>query len=350
MKRFIRSFLLILIASASFQACVKDKPNSESDIVSFSIKNVQSTVEINKADHLINLTFPVNIITGEGRIAEFVLSDAATAKVNGVVQESGKTLNNFNQDVIYKVVAENQINTTDWTVSVSNTSYSLQWGLGRFLKSEHSNNRSYDWYIDQYNTGTYKDNNCGPTSCTMAAKWYRQSFSRTVEDARAMYRPEGGWWYTGDMTNYLTVNNIPNHYVTLGNSADATSQVLKSSIDAGNIAILCLDMYYIRKEANTAYHIDKFYNTSATGWGHFIVVKGYKQIDDKLYFEVYDPNSYNTKYKDLTLKGKDRYYRNTDIYSATSIWWNYAIEISTSGSLPKGAITDPATVPQAYGR
>jgi len=326
--------------------------NDQADILSYSIVNQQSSVEINRSEHLINIIFPETVTTGGSRVAEFGLSDGALATVNGVAQVSGKTANNYDTPFNYRIKSEDLSTTIDWTVSASNNAFTQQWGLGLFQKTSKSNNRSYEWYIDQSTTGTYNTVNCGPTSTTMVAKWSKQSFSKTTEDARAAYKPEGGWWYTGEINNYLTDNIIPHSFINLSGTADGTYQIIKSVIDAGNIAILCLDMYYVRKETNTQNRIDKFYNTEGTGWGHFIVVKGYREVDDQKLLEVYDPNSYSNKYTDQTLKGKNRYYRSPDIYSATSIWWNYAIVVSPAGSVPKGddKALDPSTVPQAWGR
>jgi hypothetical protein len=58
--------------------------------------------------------------------------------------------------------------------------------------------------------------------------------------------------------------------------------VLRAELDKGNIAILCLDMYFIRDETKGRWHVDKFYPTANTGWGHFIVVKGYRMVDGSI--------------------------------------------------------------------
>jgi hypothetical protein len=87
-------------------------------------------------------------------------------------------------------------------------------------------------------------------------------------------------------------------------------------------------MYRVRSETDDEWRIDKFYATNSEGWGHFIVIKGYKVVDGNIFYEVYDPNSYGACYTDQTLKGKDRYYRSVDLDNATNTWWDYAIVIS----------------------
>ena len=221
-----------------------------------------------------------------------------------------------------------------------------EWGLGKKLTASVENDRLYDWYCDQYGTGTYQYINCGPTSVAMAIWWSDPESTVTPLDARNTYRPEGGWWYTSDIVNYLNDNGITSEYFDYNNETTA----LKSKLDAGYNVILCLDMFYIRSESNSQHRVDKFYNTNDTGWGHFIVVKGYKIVDGNLFFEVFDPFSINKKYQDGTYKGKNRYYRSSDLFTATQNWWAKMIVVHPKGkkSSLKGAL-DPNSVPVARG-
>ena len=43
--------------------------------------------------------------------------------------------------------------------------------IGKQVDTNQSNNKNYNWYIDQTNTGTYSNMNCGPTCATMALMW-----------------------------------------------------------------------------------------------------------------------------------------------------------------------------------
>lgn len=199
-------------------------------------------------------------------------------------------------------------------------------GLGKNLQNEKSNNVPYEWYIDQGSTGEFSFINCGPSSVTMAIKWADESFSKTTEDARNTYQPTGGWWYTSDIRTYLNDYQIANATVSLNHIMD-----INQHIDDGNIIILCLDIFYVREEQNPKHHLDKFYSTASKDAGHFIVVKGYKIVDDNLFYEVYDPWSLGLKYNDGSLKGKDRYYRAEDLNIATQAWWKYAIIVSPKG-------------------
>lgn len=200
-----------------------------------------------------------------------------------------------------------------------------KWGLGTELMQEKSNNANYNYYLDQMNTGTYSSINCGPTVVTMAIKWADETFTKTAEDARNTYRAGGGWWYTSDIINYLNDYNISNTTISLNNVNQITTE-----IDNDHIVILCVDMYFISDEIKDEWHINKFYSTNSEGWGHFILVKGYKVVNNELFFECYDPYSFGNKYSDNTLKGKDRYYLASDIDITTNIWWDYAIVVSSN--------------------
>ncbi|AGX44760.1 C39 family peptidase [Clostridium saccharobutylicum] len=198
------------------------------------------------------------------------------------------------------------------------------WGLGRNQTEYVSNNRTYNWYIDQGSTGKYSDSNCGPSSTTMALKWTNGNFNRTAEDARNTYRTNGGWWYTDDVMNYLNRYNGTYSVQDLGKTLSQGENVLKAQLKQGNIAILCIDTSYIPYNKNSEQRVGKFYSYSG---GHFIVVKGYRIVDGKTYFEVYDPNNWNECYQSGQQKGKDRYFLSKDLMNAEINWWNYAIVV-----------------------
>ena len=225
------------------------------------------------------------------------------------------------------------------------------WGLGENLTAECSNDVGYEWYIDQFNTGKHTFDNCGPACVTMAIKWTDLTFTGTVQDARNTYKSEGGWWHTNDIRNYLNNYSISNFTM---NFVDANA--LKNELDNKNIAILCLDMYYVRYQSeNPEWHVDKFYIIPSEGGGHFIIVKGYKIVDEITWFEVYDPWSLGVRYMDGSLKGRNRYYRSEDIMKATDVRWKYMIVVQKSTTtrsavpIPDYAI-DPSTIVDQSGR
>jgi hypothetical protein len=202
------------------------------------------------------------------------------------------------------------------------------WGLGTNQNAYAHQDRSYDWYIDQADTGTYSGNNCGPSSVTMGCKWFDPDFSRTAEDARNTYPEGGGWWYTYDIINYLNLYSIPN---TTSYYTDTNQFV--GLLDQGNVAILCIDTTYLHQDYTSEHRTGRFYGFSG---GHFIVVKGYRAVDNALYFEVYDPNNWHAAYADAKPKGRNRHYVAADLENAMTHWWPYLIVI------PPPAVTGAA--------
>jgi hypothetical protein len=342
--------LCIIIFTTS--SCRKDDPlNVQAEILSYDLPFVSSDVLMESNEKSITVLFPEEMVGAENIVADFTLSEGASATVGSIEQVSGQTKNNFDAPFFYNILAEDGVNQSIWKIMPVNNSFTISWGLGGFMKGSASNDRDYNWYYDQANSGTFAGVNCGPTSTTMAAKWHDPGFSKLPSDARDAYRPEGGWWYTSDINNYLNDNNIPNYFIALSSDAGGTEYIIKREIDKGNILILCLDMYYISPEMSANYHAGKFYTTSGTGWGHFFVVKGYKEVDKNIFFEIYDPYCFGMTYQDGALKGIDRYYSAADIYSATSIWWNNAIIIPPQDSkgIPDNAI-DPSEIKHKWGK
>lgn len=178
-----------------------------------------------------------------------------------------------------------------------------------------SQERPYDWYIDQGDTGLYSDSNCGPSSVAMALKFQNKEAQVTARDARALYRPGGGWWYTTDISSFFDthgvvyeVNDFQGYYN------------LKDVIDKGHIALLCMNTAYITEDDTRGSQKHRFYDYAD---GHFLVVKGYKKIDGEFYFEVYDPNNWGEVQENGQAKGKNRYYLASDLSKSIEAWWDY---------------------------
>ena len=356
MKNYFNYFRSLIISVLFiFTSCededIEPLKSDMTEIIEYKILGQEADIQLNNNTSIL-ITFPSDVTTADNLSAKFVLSEGAVATVNNALQESGITENNFEIPFIYKITAEDNETTNNWKVSSINNNYTTSWGLGGFQKSTVSNNKDYEWYIDQAYTGTSSFENCGPTSTTMAAKWSDSGFSYDTEYARSCYRPNGGWWYTSDIHSYLTDNGISHRFITLSDSpGEGTFQLLKEQIDDGKIAILCVDMYYITKESNTQVHVDKFYNTNTTGWGHFIVAKGYKIVDGQNFLEIYDPYGNSKTYSDNTPKGKNRYYRSEDIYKATSNWWNNAIIVSEKNKgFKNGKFIESNKIKHMWGR
>lgn len=179
--------------------------------------------------------------------------------------------------------------------------------------------REYSWYVDQMNTGSASDSNCGPSSTRMAALWKDKNYNMTAKDIRNWQYNDGGWWYTSDITNYFDEYNIK-YNVDFYDYESELTEVIKK----GHIIILCIDTTYLDDAPNDALKTGKFYGYDG---GHFLVVKGYEYIDGNLYYEVYDTNNWGAKYSDGEPKGRDRLYISDDLFNSSYNWWPYYIEI-----------------------
>ncbi|NLY72707.1 MAG: hypothetical protein GX079_03345 [Tissierellia bacterium] len=202
------------------------------------------------------------------------------------------------------------------------------WFDGQELQKYKGSNRDYDWYIDQQNTGEYASNNCGPSSAVMVMKWLDEDYSESAEEARQEHLINGGWWYTSIISKYFEDRGVkPNYLLLQSNDVDKSIEDLKKVIDEDAIALICINMDDISMEIGSVKHTDRFYSY---GDGHFLVIKGYVEIDNKSYFEVYDPNSWGRTYKEGELMGKDRYYRAEEIVNSALGWYEFALVIRDS--------------------
>jgi hypothetical protein len=313
--------------------CKKDNSQApsfhETKILSYSIQNISAIVNIDTTQHLINIRFPDQVMNGDSLIANFTLSQGCKATIKNVEQLSGVSKNNFTNVFIYTISYSGY--QTDWTVTTTNNNYTSILGMGNFLQLQASNNCNFPWYKDQAYTGPFSQDNCGPTAVTMVCKWADSTFTKTTEDARNAYRSTGGLWYPDDITFYLRDNAIPNSTIQLPLTEEGTTQAIKRQIDLQQIVIVDLEMFTVRFNSDQNSHVDRFYLTDA-GRGHYIIVKGYKKVDNQIFFEVYDPNSWTAIYADGNLKGKDRFYRSSDIFQATKTWWPKVFIVAKKGT------------------
>jgi len=178
-----------------------------------------------------------------------------------------------------------------------------------------SNDRPYNWYIDQGDTGTHAGNNCGPSSVVMVSIWQDENFKVTPQEARGEFRSFGGWWYTDDIKDFFDKHSISYDV----DDYDGTMELI-STLEAGHIILLCIDTTYIEEKDETDSFIGKFYDYDG---GHFLVVKGFTYLDGTLYFEVYDSNCWGESYQDGSPKGKDRLYRADELHESIEVWWDY---------------------------
>ncbi len=91
--------------------------SSEAEIISYSIPD-QLSSEIDTDAQTVNVVMPMDTDLSS-LIADFSLSVGATATVEGAVQESGVTVNDFTDAVVYIITAQDGTTTAEWTVNVT---------------------------------------------------------------------------------------------------------------------------------------------------------------------------------------------------------------------------------------
>jgi hypothetical protein len=197
-----------------------------------------------------------------------------------------------------------------------------EWGLGKTETRYVCNDRDYEWYIDQFDTGIYGSKNCGPACCIMAAKWYNKDFSETVEQAREYCDLGGSGWPYPTIQNYLKQIEIPFSIVKF---VDVSK--MKVDITEGRILLVPLNMKYISAALKPEDRVNKYGSAST----HYIIIKGYRVVDGKTYFEVYDPVSMGSTFQNGTPRGKDRYFLADEVNMAITKYIDSYIAISAPG-------------------
>jgi hypothetical protein len=321
--------LLVLLSFFYLVSCKKDQKAAQplsNTILSFSVAGQFYQSQFNNGSDTVYVIIP-HTLKKSGLIVNFTLSARATATVNGAGISNGGVING-EAPLNFKITSGDNLTSASWIIKVQ-TELEV-FGLGSNVTAEKSLDKTYNYYFDQFDGSTYQSINCGPAVSTMAIKWADSTFSKKPIDARYTIPENGGWWFVTDISNYLDLDNIDNAWVPF-TYANADS-VITSTIDHNNLAILCLDMYFATYNSVNSQHTNKFYFTNSVGWGHFLLVKGYKKVDGKLYYDIYDPYSDGRFYLlGNTLKGQDRYYLNSDIKKATAQWWQNAIIVAPKG-------------------
>ncbi|WP_461206607.1 cysteine peptidase family C39 domain-containing protein [Clostridium sp. DL1XJH146] len=188
-------------------------------------------------------------------------------------------------------------------------------GLGQYMTQKISNDRDYEWYVDQGTTGEYSYTNCGPTCAEMIGKWKDENFGGSAEEARSLDYGDDGGWFTENIQNYLDRFNIETEII-----GDVTEDLVIDNLNQGNIMVIGIKSDEISfNDSKYGGHVNMVYQMYG---GHFILVKGYVVADDVLYFEIYDPNGAYETYEDGTPSGKDRYYRADEVIQASKDWYD----------------------------
>ena len=182
-------------------------------------------------------------------------------------------------------------------------------GLGKTETEYVTNDKSYEWYINQDNTGKYSNVNSGPAAAAMAIKWTSSSLNKSIEDIRNTSENNGAAWDISTITSYLKSSNI-----NYSSCDDISEDSLKNQLKNGNILIANLNPQYINYNSSSESKIGRFHVVE--GNTYTVVIKGYKVIDGTTYFEIYDSFNNNLNYLDGSPKGKNNYYCASEVLNS----------------------------------
>lgn len=321
-----KSFLTFLLVGSilSMASCTGDDNGvsvSSTDISDVKVDRYPTTkVNIDQDRMTVNLIMPDS--TDFSHITPtFELSPGVVAYTwEGRKIVNGETTFDLTKPMRIKVVAPDHSSAL-WTLTADNNGYTSAFGMGNVLTAYRSNDATRsDVYLEQHQSVTMPDDNCGPACAAMVARWADSNLNVTVEDARQFNTANRAWSWT-NIRSYLYsvgVYDVSYNYFSPGfvwsdpldTITEKYGEAVKRVIDSGNIAIQLLTLEdFTYNSENPDYHTNTYYHGYVT---HFVVIKGYRIVDGKMYAEVYDPWSIGFKYPDGKYKGENRYYQISD--------------------------------------
>ncbi len=162
--------------------------------------------------------------------------------------------------------------------------------LTSLIFTTSTNAQSNDPFGDIYITRKAGDlSNCGPIAALMLSNYFKKTASSPNLLAKISYarkisqvnKNSNRWWRIGDVKKYFSHEKIKHKSVTFQNKYTITNQLDKNGIVLINVNMNNLSR---GKEIGKPYFTFPF----PGGWGHFLVIVGYKKVGNKLLFEVHD--------------------------------------------------------------
>lgn len=222
----------------------------------------------------------------------------------------------YNYGENYKLIIGDNVESSDGkkikytsTMNFIIKSKSASLGLGKNETESVSNDRDFDWYIGQNDTGKYSAINSGPAAAAMAIKWTNPSLNISVAYIRDTYENQGLAWSIDNIVSYLKDSGIK--YTTCDN---VSKEELKKQLKSGNILIVNLNPQYINYNDSLESKVGRFHIVD--GSTYTVIIKGYKVVDGKTYFEIYDPFNISADYLDSSPKGKNNYYPENEVLNS----------------------------------
>lgn len=119
-------------------------PNIRAVFTDFKLPGQKGTSVISYSTRIIDVTMPSGASL-TNLIANYVISTGAKAFVNNVLQTNNLSSNNFTNPVIYKIVAQDGVTTTNWTINVKKEAQALT------MATEQTINLESGWNTISFN-------------------------------------------------------------------------------------------------------------------------------------------------------------------------------------------------------
>ena len=273
---FIITFFLSLIIITS---CKKEDNRSKlAGLTSFSIKDMQVNFTI---DEIQNKIFNVDSLPFETDVsaltAIYTAVPNSTVKVGTTLQQSGSTVNNFNQPVTYTVVSENEETTKNYIVQVNvakldpkavawqQLSTDAGWGNYHYLTGTSYNDKLW---VQGATLGAFNSLKLGAySSSTNGASWDRLISFDNINDSI----PHGEFGTLIPFNNKIWV--LGGHLPGVGFSFDDVTNKVWSSTDGANwtasVPAVVTDRWTKRERINAVVFNNKLWVIGGNGYPAF---------------------------------------------------------------------------------
>lgn len=131
--------------------------------------------------------------------------------------------------------------------------------------------------------------NCGPIAALMLSNYVLKTSSSKNLQAKIRHarnitqnnKSSNRWWTIDDVKKYFSLESIRHKSLTIQNKYSITNQ-----LDKKGIVLININMNNLSRGEK----VGKPYFTFPFpgGWGHFLVIVGYKKVGGKILFEIHD--------------------------------------------------------------
>lgn len=178
--------------------------------------------------------------------------------------------------------------------------------------------------------------NCGPISALMLEKYSKPelkiiNLKNRIDKARHIVSGKNNeassnrWWRMDDVKKYLEKSNVKftARKIPRTLSYKDNERYMTSVLDQGHVLLINVNMNDIPRGSK----VNKPYLTFpllGKAWGHYLVIVGYKKMNNKVFFDIHDSYS---------IKGKNRLFNGYNIVKAIKHYNHEVISVKKGYNL-----------------